>query len=345
MKVVGKLLSVGKTGYYTLAALFQAALLIAAALVAIAALAAAAYAGHQARPILRDIAIAMLADKLQGPDIPLPDDFDLDVNELVLTWDTRTNSEWITQRSYEIVPFLALEKLVFPATYPTVQLHVPLVNQSSFVIAGQANSYGNESFTRLNTRFMDNQQDIIATLTHELIHIQGGYFLDAPKDYDGERSPFIESRTSTATLEVLAAMCNYGDEVSCSAFWRDMETMARRSVQAKAYRNGLGWLYEDWADRFLRTPRERGRAEKMDRFWAANREEQLTIVTKYGELPWNEQVIEGICGTSLATGNFAFIGYFDDKETRPMFLQLAMPFDDTRVMLGRLGTFLVCASR
>ena len=291
-----------------------------------------------AAPIARDMTIAWLASRLAGPKVP--SEIDVDDNELLQTWDTLSNSKAIVHMAYDILPFFAVEGVSDASHYPSVILVVPLVAEPSFVIAGQAGETPDGPMVRLNERFLNDRAGLLATLTHELIHIQGGYFLDPPEGIGGlERSYFIESRTSTATLEVLAAMCRYGDPVACQAFWGDLESMARRSLQAKAGRVGLLGLYEWWSSTFLRDDAGDLRAEKMDRFWSARRVEQQQIVERYGELPWEEQVLPGICGEPLITGT---LRQFDTFEGRPVMLVLAMPFDDTREMLGFLITQWLC---
>ena len=314
----------------------KAALLYLALSIAAAAVLAAGPVRQAASPILRDIAVATIAHALAGQ--PVPADIDVDDNELLMTWDTRSNSKAIVHMAYEILPFFALERVSDASHYPAVVLVVPLVAEPSFVIAGQAGETSAGSMVRINDRFLNDRAQLLATLTHELIHIQGGYFLEPPEGIeDLDRSYFIESRTSTATLEVLAAMCRYGNPVSCQAFWGDLEILARRSLQARAGRAGLLGLYERWASIFLRDDAGDMKAEKMDRFWAGARAEQLQIIERYGELPWQEQVLPGICGQPLVTGTLRLIG--EDKG-HPLMLVLAMPFDDTRAMLGFLPALL-----
>jgi len=292
-----------------------------------------------AAPIARDMTVAWLASRLAGP--PVPAEIDMDDNELLVTWDTRSNSKAIVHMAYEILPFFAVEGVSDGSHYPSVILVVPLVAEPSFVIAGQAGETPNGPMVRLNERFLNDRAGLLATLTHELIHIQGGYFLNPPAGITGlDRSYFIESRTSTATLEVLAAMCRYGNPVACQAFWGDLESMSRRSLQAKAGRAGLLGLYEWWASAFLRDDEGDLRGEKMDRFWSSRRAEQQQIIERYGELPWEEQVLPGICGKPLITGTLRQIDTF---EGRPVMLVLAMPFDDTREMLGFVLAQWLCS--
>lgn len=306
-------------------------------------LVAAAFAAVQFRmvaaPIARDVTVALVASSMRGAEEP--SDIDLSESELLLTWDTRSNSKAIVRMAYDILPFFAIEGVSDASHYPAVILVVPLVAQTSFVIAGQAGSTDNGPMVRINNRFLNDKAQLLATLTHELIHIQGGYFLNPPEGITGlDRSYFIESRTTTATLEVLAAMCRYGNPVSCQAFWGDLEILARRSLQAKAGRAGLMGLYEWWASTFLRDDIQDMRADKMDRFWAESRGEQLQIIERYGEVPWQEQVLPGICGAPLIAGTLRQI---DEFEGRPVMLVLSVAFDDTRAMLGWLPTLWLCS--
>ena len=288
---------------------------------------------------LRDMAVAMVADGLAGEAIPLDAPHSYDA--LFRVYDTITNSKAMSEWVYEIVPFFAIESISNGNRYPRTVLLAPNVAQRSFVVAGTAHCEEGEVW--LNDRFMDDRAQMLTTLTHELIHIQMGNFCVMPDKEEGNdstsRSVWVESHTTAATVEATAAMCRYGNPTACQAFWQEISALARRSVQAKLMRAHVPWLYNWWASAALRNDQEDIRAEKMVRFWAPNMGELQGIVERYGEFPWETMVSPGICGGILDTG---VIGPFNERGYAVI---LGMQFDDSRAMLGQLGTLLFCGTR
>ena len=289
-----------------------------------------------ARIVLRDTAIAMIADRLAGEGVPIDVPHSTNDDQIFLVYNTFTNAPLLAEWAYQIVPFFATEH-VGGRIYPEVIILAPFVMERSFVVAGNTDCEGRR--VNVNDRFLDDQADLLTTLTHELIHDQMGNFCTPPDGYSGDRSVWVESHTTTATVEVTAAMCRYGNQIACQSFWQQISQLARRSVQAKLGRAHLSWLYQFWMGVTMRDHLEDVRAEKMVRFWAGNQDELQGIVERYGELPWETMVSPGICGEVLNTGVIQWSRGFLVGHI------LGMPFDDSRAMFGRLGTALFCVTR
>ena len=125
---------------------------------------------------LRDMAVAMVADHLAGEAIPLDAPHSYDA--LFRVYDTITNSKLMGEWAYQILPFFAIESISNGNRYPRTVLLAPNVAQRSFVVAGTAHCEEGEVW--LNDRFLDDRAQMLATLTHELIHIQMGNFCVMP---------------------------------------------------------------------------------------------------------------------------------------------------------------------
>src|SRR3990167_8181042 len=183
--------------------------------------------------IVRDAAYGLVAHQLAGLDIPFAPDYvggDL-VNKLQ-AWDINSNSLWLVQQTTKIVPYFAYEDLTDRGLYPSILAWIPMTNERSFHVLGTA--YTDEYVIYLNDRTVtdprfNDQREALETLVHELIHIQGGLFADDPAPDWATKSAHLESATEAATIEVLAAMCNYGDKIACLSFWSSTEGLARSS--------------------------------------------------------------------------------------------------------------------
>ena len=141
------------------------------------------------------------------------------------------------------------------------------------------------------------------------------------------KSALLESNTSAATLEVLGAMCNYGDSLSCKTFWYEVENLSRQSLRSRLREDV--WAYDLFANLFLRSESDERVARKNDRFWAGHEYERNEIIEKYGANPWEFHILLYLkYGTRLDSGTRAI---YDEPGK---YVMLTLPFDDTTDLLG-----------
>jgi len=191
----------------------------------------------------------------------------------------------------------------------------------------------------INARYFDDpawqdSRDILEVFIHEMVHIQGGNFLN-PKEGETwkEKSAVLESNTSAATLEVLAGMCGYGDNLSCQTFWHELERLARQSLRVRLKDDK--WIYDLFANIFLRDGQEERMARKSDRYWANHEAERNEILDKYGKNPYENHILLYLkFGTRLDTGNRVA---YDESGS---WMMLTMPFDDSADILGIWAVWL-----
>ena len=288
--------------------------------------------------LARDAVVAIYAHQRAGEPIPFAPDYTMTMPyPSYATYGITVNSLWLAKRTTNVVPYFAYDRLTaFPA-YPVAAFFFPREGLSSFTVGGQAQTE-NGSLT-INERYLTDPRWIdeagtLGTLVHELIHLQGGDF--APADgsnyfSSAEESAEKESNTSAATLEILAAMCNYQDEVACSAFWQELEGFALAGLNTRLPES----VYDLFRSVFLLDGDEEQADRKTDRFWIGNEDERLEIRMKYGRHPWEAHVLPGLVhGQTLDTGMVYAAGTGTP-------VRLRMPFDDTFDMMGwRFGLFV-----
>lgn len=245
-------------------------------------------------------------------------------------WGIQTNSQWLLDKTTLIVPYFASEGVSGAPRYPLELYFVPYTAHRSFVVAGSARCDNPaETMVVLNERIVldgkwNDEADALHTLVHELVHVQGGVFCSGTSEN-------LESNTEAAAMEVLAAMCNWDDEIACKAFWGGVESFARRSLWVQAHRVRADWLFNLWSNAYLRTADEERAARKTDRFWG-NSGERYVISYKYGYLPFRDIFLAGVWSPRLGVYTGLAVA---DARGRP--LPLIMPFDDSRDLLGWLA--------
>jgi hypothetical protein len=210
--------------------------------------------------------------------------------------------------------------------YPKAVLITPIPTERSMHLAAYADvTRGilavNERFV---VRYVADVRQILALLTHELVHFQDGHFHNGP-------SHFIESRTNAATVELLAAMCNYREPLACRTFWYEIEDMADASLRVNLTNAGYGQAYEWFARVFLYEEEmmDYSAHRKSMRYWAKDPVELDAILTKYGQMPWIHLVIPGVLGENMDTGN-------PEWNELGFGMVEGMAFDDTRDAMGFL---------
>lgn len=286
--------------------------------------------------LVRDWTIASIARVKAGEKVPYEFDYSLSAPyDSRATYGMETNSLYLAEWTRKIVPFYTYEGAIEDAIYPSYIYFVPQPGQKSFHNLGTA---AEQEIIRINERFvldkwrLDERQ-MLSTLVHELGHIQGGDFMGGPPNW--LESFQFESKTQSATIEILAAMCNYGDDLACSAFWDEIYSYARGSFRMRLRRWGMEDLYYPLARIFWWDDSMEMRADKSLRYWMQDEDRSkylYTIIYQYQQLPWQDHVVQGILGKPMSTGLLGHCEYSASGEARCQVNQ--MNFDDTRYVLG-----------
>lgn len=284
--------------------------------------------------ITRNAIIALVAHSRVGDSIVLSTPYSNN-HDLYDHWKMKSNSPWLTEQVRFIVPYMSYEKLTFKGNYPDHTIFAPYVDYRSFHIGGTYYAkinFKGEDMVVLNERYLtdkawNDKVRAFATLTHELIHAQGGVFLNGSSESK-------ESATSAATVEVLAAMCNHSNDVACRSFWREIRNLAWTAVEMRLHEHNLTWLADGLYKWWFLDDTQDWRFEKSRRFWADDPFTLWAIKYKYGLDPWERHVVPGVHGYELETD----IRGFNINQTGFMFLANGgpMPFDDTITRLGWL---------
>ena len=321
--------------------LYPARILKIVVLFTLLALLGLAASQRELRFLARDLFIAKYADVMAGPDVPFgalatgkAGDAQYTREAPIwpgFTYGISTNSMWFVEQATLVVPYFASEYLTPRPLYPNAAYFLPLPANRSFVVGGSASC--ERGMVLLNERVLlderwNDARYALEVFVHEMIHVQGGAFCSGT-------SRELESATSAATTEILAAMCNWGNSLSCKAFWSNIKDHAVRSAFWRANKLGGGWLFERWMDVFIRDASERRGGAKTYRFWAPARAERMEIALKYGLVPWEKLVLAGVRGIPLNTG-FP-VSEYSRPGHPPIVKILGMPMDDTRVLLGPLA--------
>lgn len=312
--------------------------------------------------VLRDLAVATYAHIKAGDEIPFEVTYNFEEmdwnyidysrsNQLstLLSWEMRTNSMWLADKARLIVPFFEYEGIKEHPIYPLSFYISPNIENDSFHILGRA--YTEQGTILINERFLFEEgrrdlRQVLSTIVHELVHIQGGGFSWHWLAGANLQSN-LESRTQAATIEVLAGMCHYRDKVACKTFWSEIESYARGSLLMRLRMYG----YEDWYDRIAnllwRDSTETLARNKSLRHWMNSeslREYYYEIINNYQKAPWEDLIIEGLCGTGLAAGFQVETLESRNSQTRkvPLYEWVIMDFDDTISMFGEGWINLIC---
>lgn len=306
-------------------------LLLSLYAVIIALFVGAAYVYSNYRPIFRDFVIANIAYVKAGNPIPFEnaDDytrgFKLDEGN-VYTYGMESNNAWMAEYTRLIVPYMLYERATPRPIYPDSAGSIPFQGITSFHVAGRM--LPGDNTILLNERFWldskwNDQRRALGTLVHELVHVQRGAYIQGT-------SAQLESATSIATVEVLAGMCNYQDELACKAFWFQVESLSRSSLIVELDKLGLRWVYEGWSNLMWRPLIETDSYNKAMRYWDSVPGGLMTIREKYQLVPW-KAIIAGVTDSiPLNTGHAIC-----SKETYTCKI-LGMPFDDSWYLLQGL---------
>lgn len=308
--------------------------------------------------VLRDIIIASVAHIKAGDDIPYEIVYgieEVDWNRIDysraqkidpnLTWGLETNSIWLADKMRVLIPFFEYEGIREIPRTPTGFYFLPYPPEKSFHTLGSANI--KEGYVLINERFTlegsrRDLRQLYSTLVHELIHQQeGGFGVDFIKNI--ELPSRMEPRTQAATIETLAAWCHYRDEIACKAFWSEIEHFARGSLLMRLKMYGYEEVYDVIANLLWRTKDESTSRNKSLRHWMEDPETQreyYNIIDQYQKMPWEDVIVEGICGKGLRTG--FIVEHSISTEEHPLYKLDIMPFDDTVNLLGNSLVNLIC---
>jgi hypothetical protein len=252
------------------------------------------------------------------------------------TWDIASNSRYLIEQALLIVPYFAYEQVTVHPVYPQMTFFSPLPGESSFLVLGQAAAasvrYNERLLTGDVTRW--DERLLLAIMVHEMTHLQGGNFRQSE---DTPLPEMYEANTQSATLEVLAGMCQHGRDLACGAFWMEVEDWARQSLQARMSDLRLDWAYQIVADVLWRTAEQERASEKAQRYWARNPDELEYIIEAYGRRPWEQIVIPGVVSNArLVTGKTVTVDVILDGRPSLGQMRLLMPFDDARATMPLL---------
>ena len=321
-------------------------LVLVVTVVSLGSVGAEVWAWHntQIPQIARDAVMAVVAHQKAGGPVPVVADYNrsqfYDQEE---TWGIYTNSKWLVDYATRIVPYYPRER-VGAGIYPDYIVIKPWAGDTSFQVGGRANCEYDPSSGKdicvvwINARYFDDQawqdaRDILEVFVHEMVHIQGGNFLDPEGETWKEKSATLESNTSAVTLEILGAMCNYGDELGCKAFWHELEGLSRQSLYVRLKNDK--WIYDLFANVFLRDKQEERAARKSDRYWISHELERNEILDKYGKNPYENHILLYLkYGTRLDSGTRAI---YDEPGK---YVMLTLPFDDSADLLGIWSVWL-----
>ena len=295
--------------------------------------------------MVRDIVIATIAEKKAGEKIPYEADYSL--SQFYEVWSITTNSMWLGEQVRMIVPFFQYENINETPNYPDAIIFEPLQGFRSFHILGLAQTpvlKGDIGVVHINERFMledirTDERQMLSTLVHELVHFQGGNFLGKAPNY--LPSVLYEANTQSATIEVLAAMCNYKDEVACKAFWDEIYGYARGSLRMRLRRWHLEQYYYPLADLLWWDKVDRQAADKSLRYWMNDEDrktELYNIINSYQKMPWERVVVPGVLGTPLDTG---LEGKCEVTGGGIKCDSILMQFDDAEDLLGGFVMWLI----
>jgi hypothetical protein len=256
-----------------------------------------------ARLLIRDVVVTTIAYHKAGEKIIADSD----------------PSTFVMEYSQVIVPFFAQEKI---REMPISPEKITIILDESGGISGVA--IPEDNTIRLTFIEQVDIRELLPVIVHELVHLQRGRFLT----YD-EQPPWIkftssEANTQAATLEVLAAMCNSGDDLACATFWNEVGEYSNSVFWFHLEQNGL----EEWYQPI------------NELFWVGSSDFQsapIEVSYAYFQYPWEQIIIPGIMGESLDTGN---VYNHEISDGNFVCKRLLMPFDDTEELLGWLDRFI-----
>lgn len=325
---------------------------------------------HEVNLMLRDFIIAVYANAKAGDKIPMdvvlfeqtyspmsmfygenayefdvdPDIIDYHGSRLMTVWNIRTNSLWLGNQVYHLVPMFSYEGFIKDddLSWPRYAVFTPRFEGRDYIhqIGYMATAGDGTQMVNLNDRLILRNVDmrrILSTLTHELIHAQGGDF----NSFSGP-SHEVEPKTQAATMEVLAAMCNYRRPEACQAFWLDVRDWAAGSLWMRMRMAGAPFHQDEWveaykmiANIFWKDRVDMRAWGKSLRFWYQDDEhvgDLYDIISQYEKTPWERYILPGTMGHWMKSGLYGEAEQVPGHPDQWQHKVLYVVFDDTRSM-------------
>lgn len=233
--------------------------------------------------------------------------------------DLLTSLDDMKMWALEILPYMEYEGLSLQTKWPADIGLFYEDGSSAFHLAGQAacrmlTGLFSRGPILMNFRYTNPHSTwygagtSLGTLTHELIHIQGGPFCS------GE-SEDLEANTQIAMVEVLSAMVNHGNRAALRPLLLELRSIGLAALQYELSRSE----YLAFLDSISDDPFEMARADKSYRFWMTQGgEDRLReILYKYNEVPW-AAIIEGASDGTVDRVQVSTGGRGSHVRTEPM---------------------------
>jgi len=199
-------------------------------------------------------------------------------------WGIKTNSELLCKFTLEVLPYYYYEGLhgENDAVWPASIAFIPGDGQYHFHILGRASCAGH--YAILNYRSQNyaspwnDATSILATLVHELGHVQG---------VCGEPVGYMEASNQVLTFEILAAMANHGNHYAVRPLVKELRDSSLSYVEAELIDTPLYPVFKLWKHLTINTTfEERARVAKSRRYWANKQDELEYIIRSYGAVPY-----------------------------------------------------------
>lgn len=199
----------------------------------------------------------------------------------------------IKEWTFEILPFFEYEGIVGAAIRPESVLLTPYLEamEHSHVLGRAYCTPAGGGPVEINARVANKRSawygrpSFLATLVHELGHIQGGGLCS-------DNSDETESTTQLVTLEVLAAIANGGNGVALLSVLDELRDMLMGAVHYEALLGKIeGW--EKFRAEIYSDTDEIARSEKSKRRWRSDPALLKEILYKYSWIPV-QKILKGL---------------------------------------------------
>jgi hypothetical protein len=163
----------------------------------------------------------------------LADTIDRTVTEKQVLLGQEDLSEWMD----EIVPQLEVEGITQKAHYPETSTFEYFTSADNHIYQlGSSDCERNISISArvINPHSAWYQKNILAALTHELVHIQQSPIMCYQRD-----SELLDVSATIATWEVLAALANLGNPEACFALIKELKNLCLVTIIGRDLSSGL----------------------------------------------------------------------------------------------------------